>query len=110
VPTTYTFDVFSTLDGNGSYGPKGDWGGYWHKQGPGLLACRLALYEHEQHMVFGANTFRTVVEMIGLSADASEVDSSNVRMREMPATVVSSTLSGPFNWPDATIVSGDASS
>jgi hypothetical protein len=24
---TYTFDVFSTLDGYGSYAPSGDWGG-----------------------------------------------------------------------------------
>ena len=34
---TYTFDVFSSLDGYGSYGPPGDWGGYWGKQGPELL-------------------------------------------------------------------------
>ena len=34
---TYTFDVFATLDGFGSYGPDGDWGGYWGKQGPELL-------------------------------------------------------------------------
>jgi dihydrofolate reductase len=108
VPATYTFDVFSTLDGFGSYGPDGDWGGYWGKQGSELLARRLGLYEHEQHMVFGATTFRTMVEMIGPSADTSDVDSSNVRMRDMPATVVSSTLSGPVDWPDATIVSGDA--
>ena len=33
---TYTFDVFATLDGYGSYGPEGDWGGYWGKQGPCL--------------------------------------------------------------------------
>ena len=26
----------------------------------------------------------------------------------MPTTVVSSTLTGPFDWPDATIVGGDA--
>jgi dihydrofolate reductase len=26
----------------------------------------------------------------------------------MPATVVSSTLEGPLDWPDATVVSGDA--
>jgi dihydrofolate reductase len=26
----------------------------------------------------------------------------------MPATVVSTTLEGPLNWPDATVVSGDA--
>ena len=30
------------------------------------------------------------------------------RMRNMPATVVSSTLDGPQDWPDATIVKGDA--
>ncbi len=39
---TYTFDVFSSLDGYGSYGPPGDWGGYWGKQGPELLAHRLS--------------------------------------------------------------------
>jgi hypothetical protein len=31
---SYTFDVFSTLDGFGSYGSGGDWGGYWGKQVP----------------------------------------------------------------------------
>jgi dihydrofolate reductase len=30
------------------------------------------------------------------------------RMRNMPATVVSSTLEEPLDWPDATVVSGDA--
>ena len=30
------------------------------------------------------------------------------RMRSMPATVVSTTLEGPLDWPDATVVSGDA--
>ncbi|MCW2720766.1 MAG: deaminase, partial [Pseudonocardia sp.] len=39
---TYTFDVFSSLDGYGSYGGNGDWGGYWGKQGPELLDHRLA--------------------------------------------------------------------
>jgi dihydrofolate reductase len=29
-------------------------------------------------------------------------------MNALPATVVSSTLGGPFDWPDATVVSGDA--
>jgi hypothetical protein len=32
---SYTFDVFSSLDGFGSYSG-GDWGGYWGKQGPEL--------------------------------------------------------------------------
>ena len=30
------------------------------------------------------------------------------RMRNLPATVVSSTLEGPLDWPDAEVVSGDA--
>jgi hypothetical protein len=34
---TYTFDVFTSLDGFGSH--SGNWGGYWRKQGPGQ-ACR----------------------------------------------------------------------
>ena len=39
---TYTFDIFSSLDGYGSH--HGDWGGYWGKQGPELLDHRLAVY------------------------------------------------------------------
>jgi dihydrofolate reductase len=30
------------------------------------------------------------------------------RMRNLPATVVSNTLRGPLDWPDATVVGGDA--
>jgi hypothetical protein len=36
----YTFDVFSTLDGFGSYNEDGDWGGFWGKEGPEFLAHR----------------------------------------------------------------------
>ena len=54
---TYTFDIFASLDGSASYGPPGDWGGYWGKQGPEFLDHRLALYGGEQRMVFGATTF-----------------------------------------------------
>ena len=49
---TYTFDVFSSLDGFGS-ASGGGWGGYWGKQGPELLDHRVALYGEEQRMVFG---------------------------------------------------------
>ena len=41
---TYTFDIFSTLDGFGSYTANADWGGYWGKQGPEFLDHRLAVY------------------------------------------------------------------
>ena len=54
----YTWDVFSTLDGYGSYAEGGDWGGYWGKQGPELLQHRAALFDTPQRMVFGATTFR----------------------------------------------------
>jgi dihydrofolate reductase len=104
---TYTFDVFSSLDGYGA--ASGDWSGYWGKQGPELLDHRLGLYGSEQRMVFGANTFRAFVEMLAASTEESDVrDPWVTRMRNMPATVVSSTLQGPLDWPDATVVSGDA--
>ena len=106
---TYTFDVFSSLDGYGSYGPGGDWGGYWGKQGPDLLDHRLSLYGGDHRMVFGANTFRQFVSMLASSTEESEVrDPWVTRMRNLPATVVSSTLEGPLDWPDAAVVSGDA--
>jgi dihydrofolate reductase len=106
---TYTFDIFCSLDGYGSYKAPGDWGGYWGKQGPELLDRRLAVYGAEQRMVFGANTFRAFVEMLASSAEQPEVlDPWVTRMRNLPATVVSATLEGPLDWPDATIVSGDA--
>jgi dihydrofolate reductase len=106
---TYTFDIFSTLDGYGSYTSDGDWGGYWGKQGPEWLEHRLALYNQEQRMVLGSNTFRQFVEALGPSDEESAVsDPVNIRMRNMPTTVVSSTLEEPVEWPDATVVSGDA--
>ena len=106
---TYTFDVFSTLDGYGSYGDDGDWGGYWGKQGPELLDHRLASFDAQQRMVFGATTFRQFVQMLASSTEGSDVrDPWVTRMRSMPATVVSSTLEEPLDWPDATVVSGDA--
>jgi dihydrofolate reductase len=104
---TYTFDVFSSLDGYGSN--SGDWGGYWGKQGPELLDRRLAVYDAEQRMVFGANTYRQFVRLLGSSTEESGVgDPWVARMKSMPATVVSTTLEGPLDWPDATVVSGDA--
>ena len=106
---TYTFDVFSSLDGYGSVGPGADWGGYWGKQGPELLDHRLALYDGEQRMVFGANTYRAFAQMLAASTEDSDVrDPWVTRMRNLPTTVVSSTLQGPLDWPDATVASGDA--
>ena len=105
---TYTFDVFSSLDGFGGVSG-GDWGGYWGKQGPELLDRRLALYDESQRMVLGANTYRLFAQMLADSTEQSDVrDPWVTRMRHLPATVVSSTLVAPLDWPDATVASGDA--
>ncbi len=104
---TYTFDVFCSLDGYGA--ASANWTGYWGKQGPELLEHRLAAYTEEQRMVFGANTYREFVQMLASSTEESEVrDPWVTRMTHLPATVVSTTLEGPLDWPDATLVSGDA--
>ena len=105
---TYTWDVFSTLDGYGSYAPPGDWGGYWSKQGPELLEHRAALFAPEHRMVYGATTFREVAGIMTSGLDPNTLDEWNVRVMRMPATVISSTLKDTLGWPDATIVSGDA--
>ena len=105
----YTFDILCTLDGYGSYNSEGDWGGYWGKAGPQFLDRRLALYGAEQRMVLGANTFRQFVQLLGSGAEESDVgDPVNTRLRTMPTTVVSTTLAEPLDWPDATLVRGDA--
>jgi hypothetical protein len=71
VTATYTFDVFSSLDGFSAAG--GDWTGYWGKQGPELLDHRVALYGQEQRMVFGATTYREFAQMLASSTEESEV-------------------------------------
>src|SRR5436853_5504876 len=85
---TYTFDVFSSLDGYGA--ATGDWTGYWGKQGPELLAHRLEQYAADQRMVFGAATYRAFVGMLASSTEDSDVrDPWVTRMLSLPATVVS---------------------
>jgi dihydrofolate reductase len=60
-------------------------------------------------MVFGANTYRAFARMLASSSEESEVrDPWVTRMRSLPATVVSTTLEGPLDWPNATVESGDA--
>ena len=60
-------------------------------------------------MVFGATTYRQIAEMLAASTEDSDVrDPWVTRMRALPATVVSTSLAGPLDWPNATLVSGDA--
>ena len=103
---TYTFDVFTSLDGHASYGPPGDWGGYWGKHGPEFLHQRLKAYDGQQRMVFGATTFGLFLQMLPTMGD--DRDPWIDRMVSLPTTVISSTLRGPLDWPDATVACGDA--
>src|SRR4051795_2796167 len=106
---TYTFDVFSSLDGFGASDSSGRWTGYWGKQGPEFLDHRLAQYGKEQRMVLGANTYRAFARMLASSNEESEVrDAWVTRMRNLPATVASTTLDEHLDWPDATVVRGNA--
>ena len=60
-------------------------------------------------MVFGANTYRAFVRMLAGSTDESEVrDPWVTRMWNSPATVISTTLEEPLEWPHSTLASGDA--
>ena len=105
----YTFDVFCSLDGYGSYNSEGDWGGYWGKQGPEFLDRRRELFSAPLRMVFGANTYRLFAQFLASEPEDSEVrDPWVTRMVNLPATIVSTTLEEPVDWPDATVVSGDA--
>ena len=106
---TYTWDVFCTLDGYGSYTADGDWGGYWGKQGSEFLTRRADQYGEKQRLVLGAETFRMFQHYLGsLTADSEADDPVNTRMKFLPTSVVSSTLRAPLDWPDADLIDGDA--
>lgn len=103
---TYTWDIFSSLDGYGSH--HGDWGGYWGKQGPELLEERLAQYRGDVRMVFGATTYREFVQMLDPRRQEPGTEDTWVeRMRAAPMTVISSSLDEQLDWPDATVATGD---
>jgi hypothetical protein len=64
-------------------------------------------YEDEQRVVFGRNTYQTFAQMLGSDADEARYDLRVTRMRSLHATVVSTTLDAPLDWPDATVANGD---
>ena len=106
---TYTYDVFSSVDGFGT-ARAGTWPGYWGKQGPDLLEHRLALFSEPQRLVLGATTFRIYERMMSPQAAGQNGigDEWVTRLRELPTTVISNTLTAPLNWPDGTLERGDA--
>ena len=107
MPATYTFDVFSSLDGFGGAAATGPATGASKALSFSTTASPTTAMT--QRMVFGSNTYRLFARMLASSTEDSEVrDPWVTRTRSLPATVVSTTLEGPLDWPDANIVSGDA--
>lgn len=99
--TTYTADLFMSLDGFGA-GPVG----YWGKEGPELSEeRRRVFFEGEGEMlVLGANTYR---EMEGFAADAAD-DPDFQSLTARSKLVVSRSLEAPLSWPNSTLVAEDA--
>lgn len=100
----YTWDVFTTLDGFGSYNAHGDWGGYWGKLGPEFLDRRVAQYGEELRLVLGANTFRMFQRFLGtLTRDSEAVDPVHTRMKHQPTMVLSSDFTSDWASPSPTM-------
>ena len=90
--------------------PRGDWGGYWGKQGEGpeFLADRAARYRAPQRMVQGATGYSLNGLFLRPGFDRSQLDEWLNRMYEAPVTVLSSSLTEPLDWPGTTTIdSGD---
>jgi len=105
VTATYTFDVFSTLDGFANH--DGDWGGYWGKQGPEFLAHRATAYRGPLRMVLGAKTYSSNAPFLAPGFDRGLFDEWITHMFASPVTVLSTRLTEPLDWPDTTIEPGD---
>src|SRR3954453_15402491 len=97
--TTYTVDLFSSLDGYGS-GPVA----YWGKEGPELLEQRAQTYGNkDQALVFGANTYRLFQRFA-----PAEQDPSHAPLNQAQKIVISRTLEEPLTWANSTLIAEDA--
>lgn len=88
--TTFTVDVFCSLDG---YGMASGWPGYWGKEGPELREDRVRTFAQDQVLVFGGTTFRELREFV-TEYDEPYYDSLN----RLPKIVFSRTLEEPLGW------------
>jgi dihydrofolate reductase len=97
--TTYTVDLFSTLDGYGSGRVA-----YWGKDGPELREQRAQTYGNkDQTLVFGANTYRLFQRFA-----PAEADPSHAPLNEAQKVVISRTLEEPLTWENSTLIAEDA--
>jgi dihydrofolate reductase len=98
--STLTIDLISSLDG---FAAAEDWPGYWGKEGPELMAWTEEKLAEDHVMVMGANTYRTMSQVV-----AEEDDPSFARLAEIPKVVFSTTLTPPLTWANTEVVAEDA--
>ncbi|MGS0687956.1 dihydrofolate reductase family protein [Nakamurella sp. GG22] len=99
--TTYTADLFMSLDGFGT-GPIG----YWGKGGPELSAERTRVFFEGdgETLVLGANTYRAMEQFAAHAADNPDFRALTARSK----LVISRTLETPLRWANSTLIAEDA--
>ncbi|ACL39751.1 bifunctional deaminase-reductase domain protein [Pseudarthrobacter chlorophenolicus A6] len=109
-PATLMVDLIISLDG---YASAEGWPGWWGLEGPEYLAWLDQEAAKNYTFLLGANTYRL---MYGMSAQAAadrtgfsaEEGASLTGLAAVPKMVFSSTLRAPLDWPNSTLVTGDA--
>src|SRR6478752_8016521 len=109
-PATLMVDLIIALDG---YASAEGWPGWWGLEGPEYLAWLGQESAKEYTFLLGANTYRL---MYGMSAQAAadrsgfseEEGASLTGLSAVPKIVFSSSLQSPLDWPNSTLVTGDA--
>lgn len=102
----YTWDLFCTVDGFGSFVPPADWGASWGEQGPGLLEHGPRCYERGQRLVLGAGAYRDADFFS--QGRPGLFDPWAAAMLALRSTVFSSTLGAPLALAEAAVERGDA--
>ena len=99
--TTYTADLFMSLDGFGT-GPVG----YWGKGGPELAAERTRVFFEGdgETLVLGANTYRAMEQFATEAADDPDFQALTARQK----LIISRTLQPPLAWANSTLLTEDA--
>lgn len=98
--STLTIDLISSLDG---FASAENWPGYWGKEGPEYLAWLAEKLAEDHVVVMGANTYRTMSQIV-----AEHEDPSFARMAEIPKVVFSTTVKPPLTWANTEVIAEDA--
>ena len=94
-----TVDFICSLDG---YGAAEGWPGWWGMESPEYLRWLDESPEKDHPILMGATTYRLMWEFS--KAGEAGVDALDAA----PKVVFSSTLDGPLEWPNTTLVTTDA--